>query len=108
MKQEIKDFILNTLNVGRDYSEDGNTEYVGRGMYSLGTHAVITEDAYDIEVAVIDFVEDAEDEQEAVETLINVGLIYTADSSCDSIELECKDYQLAVKVDSFHSNYVLY
>lgn len=105
MEQKAKDYILNTLNVGRDYSENGEAEYSGRGMSGKTTHAIVVEYSSDVEDAVREALENDED---SFEEMLEVELIKEAWDDDADFEFNNGGYDLQVRRDSLGSNYIIY
>jgi len=108
MKTEIKNFILNVLEIGEDYSDSGEPEYSGRGMYGKVTDAIKTEDLNEINDAIQAHIEDNY-EDNVVEELEELGLINTVwDKSDSDFEVEGELYEVNLRRDNLGLGYIHY
>jgi hypothetical protein len=106
MELKTKNYILNNLNVGRDYSEEGTADYSGRCMYGKTTHAIVIEYSNEVEQAVRDLLE--EDESKLQE-LLDADVIKEAWDEDDSdFEIGNGCYDLHLALDNLGLDYITY
>jgi len=106
MELKAKEYILNNLNVGEDYSEEGTADYSGRGMYGKTTHAVVVEYSNDVEEAIRELLEE---DKSKLQELLEAGVIKEALNEDDSdFEVGNGCYDLHLSRDNLGLDYIIY
>lgn len=105
MQKQAKDFILNNLNIGRDYSEDGEAEYSGRGMYGRSTHAVVVDYADEVKDGIQYLIDEADEDD--IEALIESGLICESGDDSDFV-IDDEGYEINFRRDNLGLDYIIY
>lgn len=114
MKIEKKEYILNVLSIGRDYSEDGEAEYSGRGMYGRNTHAIVIDGFSDVRDAIINLFSEMDDDErhEELDKMIDLGILYYADEDDrDTFTIEGEDddqFSISGSIDNLGLDYIIY